>query len=154
MIDVLYVDDEKVNLEVFEANFPQFSVRTCLSGREALDLITTARPDFVVTDQRMPRMSGVELLEEVRRRDPSIGRFMLTAYKDDEVFQHNGASTCGCIEHHYLKPFDRHEIATDIAESMVRRTLRTTAARFNQVAADCDARGRESLSLLESLRNK
>lgn len=152
-IEILCVDDEPDNLEVFRASFPQFSIATCRSGKDALAAIAQARPDIIITDQRMPGMSGIELLEEVRRRDPSICRFLLTAYKDRAVYEHNGAGTCGCIEHHYLKPFERRELAADIAEAMILRTLRTTSARFSQVQADCDARGRELLALLSAVRN-
>ncbi|MBL9039585.1 MAG: response regulator, partial [Archangium sp.] len=65
---LVYVDDELPNLKVFEANFKgQFRLATCSSGAEALTLLKARGHEvgIVVTDQRMPGMTGVELLEKV-----------------------------------------------------------------------------------------
>src|SRR5919198_215203 len=82
---VLYVDDEHINLRVFEANFrTRFTVLTADSGPDALDILAqrSAQIAVLITDQRMPGMSGVELLERARDAFPDVRRMLITAYSD------------------------------------------------------------------------
>lgn len=80
---ILYVDDDADNVIVFRSNFsPEFEVLTARSGPEALQVLRSARVSILVTDQRMPGLTGVELCERVRRDHPWIRRILLTAYGD------------------------------------------------------------------------
>ncbi len=70
-IKVLYVDDEEGNLLAFRAGFRrEFDVTTAKSGSEALELLERESPHVVVSDQRMPHMTGTEFLA----RSVSAGR--------------------------------------------------------------------------------
>ena len=68
---ILVVDDEQDNLDAFRFNFRKtFDIVTASGGAEALGVLQDREVAVVVTDQRMPRMTGVELLREVRVRQP------------------------------------------------------------------------------------
>ena len=57
---LLYVDDEENNLTVFESAFEDdYEVYTATSAREAIKILKAHRIDLVITDQRMPQMTGV-----------------------------------------------------------------------------------------------
>lgn len=84
---ILYVDDEAANLTNFTMSLEdQYQVFTALSGEEALR-ICRREPGIavLVSDQRMPGMSGVELLEKAYQAHPEMIRIMLTAFADLEV---------------------------------------------------------------------
>ena len=83
--DLLYVDDENDNVVVFEAAFEDdFRVWTAESAQEALAILEEHPIPVVVSDQRMPEMTGVELFSIMRRRYPHIQRIILTGYTDPE----------------------------------------------------------------------
>ncbi len=74
MRSVLLVDDDVTILAALESlcsGIP-VQVRTATDGREALGLIEQAPPALLVTDMRMPGMTGLELIAEVRRRFPGV----------------------------------------------------------------------------------
>lgn len=79
---LLVVDDEKDMLEVLRDILTQESheVTTAVSGAQALESFTKGRYDVVVTDLKMPRMGGIELLEEIKRLDPEVMVILLSAY--------------------------------------------------------------------------
>src|SRR5438067_13913578 len=80
---VLVVDDERPNLMVLrgflEAGYEVFEAE---SGQQALELADKADLDVVITDQRMPEMTGVEMLEELRSRKPDVAGIFLTGFTD------------------------------------------------------------------------
>lgn len=80
---VLYVDDERGNRVVLEKNLRQtFTVIAVDSGEAALNLLQHQRIAVLLTDQRMPRMTGVDLAEHIQQIDPDVVRIILTAYGD------------------------------------------------------------------------
>ncbi len=122
MGNVLVVDDEKNYLIVLEDLLAEegYSVRTALSGVEALDIIRTTPVDTVLTDIRMPGMSGVELLEQILTVDPDIPVILMTAYA--EVDQAVDAMKKGALDH-IQKPFDNREIKKAVARGVEKRSL-------------------------------
>jgi CheY-like chemotaxis protein len=83
---ILYVDDEKSNLRIFKDTFRRdFDVITVSSGSEALKRLEGELVDVVITDQRMPGMTGVELLKKINERFPDIPpeRLILSGYSED-----------------------------------------------------------------------
>jgi signal transduction histidine kinase len=80
---ILIVDDERPNLTVLR-NFLEsgYRVHEASSGAEALEIAKTADLDVVITDQRMPEMSGVELLEHLKETKPDVAGIVLTGYTD------------------------------------------------------------------------
>jgi two-component system, NtrC family, response regulator len=87
MDTILIVDDEKNYRVVLEALLaPEgYEVLTAGSGREALKLVREADVDLIITDMKMPGMSGMELMEEAKRIEPDLPVIMMTAYGTIEM---------------------------------------------------------------------
>ncbi len=106
---VLYVDDERPNRVVFERSFAgKFRVRTAADGREALDILAAEPVAVLLTDQRMPLMSGDELLRRVKKDHPAVVRVVITAYADVEPIL--AAINEGLVARYIVKPWDREEL--------------------------------------------
>lgn len=104
--DLLYVDDEHDNVVVFEAAFEDdFRVYTAGSAREALEILERHPIPVVVSDQRMPEMTGVEMFAIMRRRYPHIQRIILTGYTDPDGMI--DAVNQGQVFHFVKKPWER-----------------------------------------------
>jgi len=80
---ILIVDDERPNHTVLR-NFLEagYSVQEAQSGADALKIAKTSDLDIVITDQRMPEMTGVELLEQIRDLKPDVAGIVLTGFTD------------------------------------------------------------------------
>jgi CheY-like chemotaxis protein len=103
---ILVVDDEEAILETMTFTFEDdYEVHTATDPRRALDLLDAKGPFAVVlTDQRMPDMSGVEFVSEVRRRHPTTVRMILTGFTDmDAIVQ---AINDGHIYAYISKPWE------------------------------------------------
>lgn len=84
---ILVVDDERDNLDAFLKVFgEEYDLVPAASGKEALKIMEEQNSiGVVVADQRMDEMTGVELLEEVKKRSPDVVRIVLTGYSDFQV---------------------------------------------------------------------
>lgn len=108
-VQILYVDDERTNRVVFEHGFNKdFCITTCADANEALQILEQREIGVLVSDQRMPGMSGNELLAEVRERWPEIVRIVITAYSDFEPIVQ--AVNEGLVARYIVKPWDRDEL--------------------------------------------
>src|SRR3989442_15504180 len=80
---VLLVDDERPNLLVLRGFLESgYTVYEADSGRQALEVADKSEIDVVIADQRMPEMTGVEMLEELRSRKPDVAGIVLTGFTD------------------------------------------------------------------------
>ncbi len=80
---ILAVDDEVRGVELVGRTLRKLGrIESATSGEEAWERIQAEPFDLVLSDQRMPGMSGVELLSLVAERDPHVGRILLTGYAD------------------------------------------------------------------------
>ncbi len=85
--NVLYVDDEDVNLRVFRNTFRRdFNIFTAISAKEGIDILDSNRIDIVITDQRMPEITGVEFLKMVHEKYKEIppNRLMISGFSKPE----------------------------------------------------------------------
>ncbi len=83
---ILYVDDEESNLLIFKDTFRRdFHVQTAVSAYKALEILKTSTVDVVITDQRMPGMTGVELLKEINKMFSEIppNRLIVSGYSSN-----------------------------------------------------------------------
>ncbi len=108
-IKVLYVDDEEHNLMSFKATFRiKYKVFTAISGEEAIKVMDSEPIDVIITDQRMPNMTGVQFLESILDRHPDPMRILLTGYADlNAVID---AVNKGKIFHYLTKPWNEEEL--------------------------------------------
>lgn len=112
-ITVLYVDDEIHNLNSFIATFrKEFNVLTARSAIEALEIMKKNPVHIVITDQRMPGMTGVDLLIEVLGRYPNAMRVLLTGFTDLTAVAE--ALSKGQVHYRMEKPWDEEQIRTVI----------------------------------------
>jgi signal transduction histidine kinase len=80
---ILIVDDERPNLVVLGTVLDaDYQIHEATSGAAALELAKTVDLDLVITDQRMPEMTGVELLEKLRAIKPDLAGIVVTGYTD------------------------------------------------------------------------
>lgn len=108
-ISILYVDDEANNLIAFRAVFrTKYTVFTALSGLEGLEILSENEIHIIITDQRMPNMTGVEFLEEVITKYPTPIRILLTGYTDMSAII--DAINKGSIFQYLNKPWDEEEL--------------------------------------------
>ncbi len=107
--NILYVDDEENNLVVFRnAFFRDYNVYTTLSAEEGLKVLDEYVIHLIITDQKMPGMTGVEFLEQVAQSHPETMRIILTAYSDIDFIM-RAVNECG-IYRYILKPWDTREL--------------------------------------------
>ena len=106
---VLYVDDEKANRIVFEQSLASdFRIVTAADGPTALQILEQQEIAVVVTDMRMPHMTGEDLLRVVKERWPHVIRIVVTAYSDiDPILR---AINEGLVARYILKPWVRAEL--------------------------------------------
>ena len=70
--NILYIDDEEYNLLVFKnAFFRHYNIFTALSGEEGLKIMQDQEIHMIITDQRMPGMTGIDVLEKVVETHPN-----------------------------------------------------------------------------------
>ena len=79
---LLLVDDEEKILSALRRSLRRepYDVLTATSPREALRILDTQPVDLILTDHKMPRMSGVELLHEAARLQPKAARLLITGW--------------------------------------------------------------------------
>lgn len=154
-VDVLYVDDDLANLTVFRAAFGRrFSVLVASSGAEALDLLEKHDVAVLLSDQRMPGMSGVELLRRVRESQPHIERYLVTAYSNlDEAI---AAVNEGHIRRYLKKPWEAGEVAAAIQAGIEAVALRRRVAELERRMHEAErihALGVVAAGIAHELRN-
>ena len=115
---ILYVDDEPLNLDLFEINLhDSFIVLTAISGDDGLKLLQQ-KPEIcvVVSDMKMPGMNGLEFIDKAKENRPDICYFILTGYGiTNEIKEAINNRT---IIKYFQKPFDLTEIETSINNAL------------------------------------
>jgi two-component system NtrC family response regulator len=122
MDTILVVDDEANYLTVMQALLEEagYETLTSLSGPEALKAAAQTDLDAVLTDMKMPKMSGIELLGELKHLYPDIPVIIMTAYGTVEKAVE--AMKKGAFDY-ILKPFKNEEILVTIAKALEHRHL-------------------------------
>ncbi|MGO9116909.1 MAG: sigma-54-dependent transcriptional regulator [Desulfomonilaceae bacterium] len=122
MKTVLVVDDEKNYLVVLEELLLEdgYQVVTAGSGPEAMEIVRNTPVDTVLTDIKMPGMSGIDLLDNLRTLDSDLPVILMTAYA--EVDQAVNAMKKGALDH-IQKPFDNQDVKRAVARGVEKRLL-------------------------------
>ncbi|MDO7786806.1 response regulator [Desulforamulus aquiferis] len=108
-IDILIVDDQVgVRRLLFEALSDEgYKVEMAASGAEALNTLARSIPSLIFLDMKMPGMTGIETLHEIRAQYGQLTVVMMTAYGDGEIV--NQSRVLG-VEHYLNKPFDLNDV--------------------------------------------
>ena len=125
---ILFVDDEERIVTALRSIFRvNYHVFTATNGAEALEFVQKFQPHVVVSDQRMPEMTGVELLRRVKGVAPNTVRMLLTGYSDLAAIV--GSINDGEVFRFISKPWDNQEIQKTMAEAAaIALDLAATAA--------------------------
>jgi len=103
--NILYIDDEVDNLMAFKRLFRrQYNIFITDDASEATDLIPRHKIDLVLSDYKMPKLTGVQLLEKVGQSYPNIARLIVTGYGDLDTIR--AATQQGIVQEVISKPWD------------------------------------------------
>lgn len=120
---ILIVDDDLGPRESLRQILkPWCEVRTAESATEALACIPTFEPDVLISDIRMPEVNGLDLLQQVKRLDPTVEVVMITAYGSVETAKL--ALKHGACDY-LLKPFSRSDLEDVLRRALQRRSTAT-----------------------------
>jgi two-component system response regulator HydG len=132
---ILVVDDDESNRVTLQRLLGRegFQVVDVASGREAMEVLRAERVDLVLTDLKMPGMSGIDLLRAVRTVDPDIEVVVMTAYGTVETAVE--AMKEGAYDF-VAKPLRRLELVTCVRKALEKRALQLENRRLrDQLAA-------------------
>ncbi|MEK6606385.1 MAG: sigma-54 dependent transcriptional regulator [Myxococcota bacterium] len=116
---ILVVDDELDNLDAFRFNFRKGFQLLCAGGaEEALGLLAQSDVAVIVTDQRMPKMTGLELLRAARGIRPDAIGVIVTAFTDVDVLI--DAINLGQVYRYITKPWDSREVRAILGQAIER----------------------------------
>lgn len=131
---VLFVDDEENIIKALRRLFgdEDLEVLTAISGEEGLRLVQGCdHLAVVVSDQRMPGMSGVEFLEQVREMAPDVIRMVLTGYADINAAM--GAINRGGAYRYLTKPWVDEDLVRDVMDAVGLFGLKQENKRLNEL---------------------
>jgi signal transduction histidine kinase len=128
---ILCVDDEADNVDALERLFRRkYNVLKATSGAEALKVLKNENVSLIVTDQRMPNMTGVEFLSASMKSHPDAIRILLTGFTDiDSVIS---AINSGQIYRYVTKPWDPVDLANTVDKAIERFELSAALKEKNQ----------------------
>ena len=118
---ILYVDDEEINLLLFEIQFRiHYNVLTALDAHIGLDLLSeNSDIEVVLSDIKMPQMDGIEFIKKAREKYPHISFFIVTGYEITREMQ--GLINAGVVQKYFCKPFDISGIHDSIIEILSKK---------------------------------
>lgn len=164
---ILFVDDEPgIVSSLVDLFRGRYRVLTATSGTEALEILARNDVAVVISDQRMPSMTGAELLERVADQSPDITRVLLTGYADIEAVV--TAVNQGKIFFYLTKPWTPSILNTVLAKAIDHHVLlserRELIGQLREANADLEAkiaartselaRKNEALEALDALKNE
>lgn len=114
---LLIVDDEAANIRLLERLFREdYFCLTAPSGEAAMRVLDQHEVAVVITDQRMPQMTGIELLKESAERRPHMVRILLTGYTDLEALVE--AVNCGLVYMYVSKPWNNDDLKLRVSRAV------------------------------------
>ena len=129
---IMIVDDEPANLRLLERLFRRdYQVVTASSGAEALQLLNQHDVAVLISDQRMPGMTGIELLKRTAEFRPHMVRIILTGYTDVGALIE--AINCGHIYKYVTKPWSNDELRLTVERALQHHEANKSGSELEQV---------------------
>ena len=128
---ILFVDDEPEVLALLKRTFPSqdgYEAVTASSADEALEVLSRRDIDLLVTDQRMPRKTGVELISEAHRKHPDLCAILLTAYTEPKEIV--DAINRGEVYRYVVKPWESADLRQTVIRALEQVELKRERARL------------------------
>ncbi|MDX6575709.1 MAG: two-component system, NtrC family, response regulator HupR/HoxA [Blastocatellia bacterium] len=114
---IMIVDDEPANLRTLERLFrPDYQVVTAPSGDEALALLEQHDVALMISDQRMPAMTGIELMMKTVAIRPQMVKILLTGYTDVGALIE--ALNSGLVYRYLTKPWNNDDLRTTVSRAL------------------------------------
>ena len=114
---IMIVDDEPANLRVLERLFrPEYQVVTAPSGAEALALLEQHDVALLISDQRMPGMTGIELMIRTVDIRPQMVKLLLTGYTDVGALIE--ALNSGLVYRYLTKPWNNDDLRLSVSRAL------------------------------------
>lgn len=114
---ILYIDDEVHNLNAFKASFRRdYEIFTAISAEAGRKILEGNEINVIITDQRMPGVTGIEFLESILEEFPDPPRILLTGYADINAVI--DAINKGSVYKYVQKPWDDDELRTTINSAL------------------------------------
>jgi signal transduction histidine kinase/DNA-binding response OmpR family regulator len=129
---ILFVDDEPDVLALLRRTFPErdgWEALTAPGGAEALAILEQREVDLLVTDQRMPGMTGIELVTAAHRRWPDLCAILLTAYTDPRDLV--DAINRGQVYRYLVKPWESADLRQTVLRAIEQVHLKRDRARLS-----------------------
>src|SRR5215471_4377693 len=116
MINVLYIDDEPHNLVSFRASFRRyFNIYIAESAAEGRKILATSEVHVILSDQRMPKMTGIEFFESILSDFPEPIRILVTGYTDINAVI--DAINRGQVYKYLTKPWNENDVRNAIEKA-------------------------------------
>ena len=155
---VLYVDDETQNLRSFKASFRRdYDIHLAHNGQEALEILRNTPVDLILSDQRMPQMTGVELFEQIIEEFPEPIRMVVTGYSDMKAVIE--AINKGKVYHFISKPWNTQDLKLVMDKALeslqMKRKIQLLQEEKNNLLLLAERQKKENiLSQFETLKNQ
>src|SRR5512138_1590342 len=119
---LLLVDDEVANLQKLQRTFLDgYLTHTAQSGAEALQILHAEPIDAIITDQKMPHMTGIEFLELTQKDYPNLVRIVLTGFTDvDDLI---AAINTGKVHKYITKPWEPDSLRLAVQDALEKMEL-------------------------------
>jgi len=111
--NILYIDDEQINLILFRETFKrEYQIFLVDPAFEGLDILKQHEIQLIISDQSMPKMTGLDLFKITKKEFPDIPRIVLSAYKDENILIE--AINSGDIYRYFTKPWNPPDLKAAI----------------------------------------
>lgn len=126
---ILVVDDEKNIRDLLRTALTQYNYTPLevSNGKACLDMLSSITPDVILLDYKLPDISGIKVLKEIRKRLPDVGVVLMTAYGDEDV------AISAITEHvdaYIRKPFLVEEILKIVTQTLERSWIKLERNRL------------------------
>jgi DNA-binding NtrC family response regulator len=149
---IMIVDDEPANLRLLERLFRRdYTVVAASSGEEALQLLGQHDVALLITDQRMPGMTGIELLQRTASLRPHMVRIILTGYTDMTALVE--AINCGHVYKYMTKPWDNNALRLTVERALEHYETNRSLHELEQTNKRLSIRLQEVTALLFDVAN-
>lgn len=149
---LLFVDDEENVLNALRRIFLEenYTILTATSGQKALEILAQQPVQLIISDHRMPGMTGAELLKEVREKYHDTIRIMLTGYADVNSIM--GAVKEGAVYKFITKPWNDEDLRLTVSLALQQYVLMHENRHLKELALQQQTRIKSFAGLFEQNR--
>ena len=136
-VNVLYIDDEVHNLTSFKATFRRdFKVFTAESAEEGGNILSQEDIHVILSDQRMPKMTGIEFFESIKDTYPNPIRILITGYTDVNAVI--DAINRGQVYKYLAKPWNEDDVRNFVEKAFEVFSLRRQNIELTEKLMDAN----------------